>query len=357
MNIKFTCPHCSHTTQLASSTEGMKGNCPSCKTEVVITPDEPDSEWHPKASGLNPETSSTQDRKAAKSQDRAAKKAQKAIQRGQLLLAKQQQEEHTVPEERRPISRQFVVWFDFRAWSLRRKGIGIACVIVMGIALFNFTRSEGFYKNSQMQEIYEAQQSEHEEKHKIPADVHYAIINEEVFQHYKRSLDIRLNKEVTKEVLNTIANEIKAASSKEYDKTFIGYYLLGDDTSGVYWATTHFTPNLQVKILSGNRITNTPQQKVTDDSSREVIGSWRETGGLRAMLVISKTGSKYFLETTYSDGSGNLVVVRETKGPQGQRFEKIPSNSSGDHFLLRPNGELEMHDDEGLIYKCIKLGT
>ena len=41
-NILFTCPHCSHTTELASRTEGMKGNCPSCKTEVVITPDNPE---------------------------------------------------------------------------------------------------------------------------------------------------------------------------------------------------------------------------------------------------------------------------------------------------------------------------
>ena len=48
-NINFTCPHCSHTTELASSTEGMKGNCPSCKTEVVITPDNPEPSIVPTA--------------------------------------------------------------------------------------------------------------------------------------------------------------------------------------------------------------------------------------------------------------------------------------------------------------------
>ena len=55
-NINFTCPHCSYTTQLASSTEGMKGNCPSCKAEVVITPDNPESEWLVMSSGLKSET-------------------------------------------------------------------------------------------------------------------------------------------------------------------------------------------------------------------------------------------------------------------------------------------------------------
>jgi sulfatase modifying factor 1 len=348
-NINFTCPHCSYTTQLASSTESMKGNCPSCKAEVLITPDNTQSEWHPTASGLNPKTPAPQSDRVATFQEKVDERIKSA------LLARQQQKKNTATEVRSSESPKRAHWFDFRIWSLRRKGIGIACVIVIAIALFNFTRSEGLYKNRRTQEVYDAQQSQPEEKDKIPADVHYAIINEEVLQHYKRSLDIKLNKEVTKDVLNAIANEIKAASSKEYDKTFIGYYLPGDDTSGVYWATTHFTPNLQVKILSGSRITNTPQQKVTDDSSREVVGSWRELGNFRCTLVISKKDSTYFLKTTYNDGSGNLVAVRETKGPQGQRFEKIPSNKSGDHFLLRPNGELEMRDDEGLIYKCIKL--
>jgi TPR repeat protein len=48
-NVNFTCPHCSHTTELASSTEGMKGNCPSCKAEVVITPDIPEPSIVPTA--------------------------------------------------------------------------------------------------------------------------------------------------------------------------------------------------------------------------------------------------------------------------------------------------------------------
>ena len=51
-NISFTCPHCSYRTSLASSTVGMKGNCPSCKTEVVITPDASESESLVMSSGL-----------------------------------------------------------------------------------------------------------------------------------------------------------------------------------------------------------------------------------------------------------------------------------------------------------------
>jgi phage FluMu protein Com len=36
-NINFTCPHCSFSKQLPASSEGMQGNCPSCKAVVTIT--------------------------------------------------------------------------------------------------------------------------------------------------------------------------------------------------------------------------------------------------------------------------------------------------------------------------------
>ena len=138
--------------------------------------------------------------------------------------------------------------------------------------------------------------------------------------------------------------------------TFIGYYLPDDDTSGAYWATTHFTPDLQVEILNLTRIADPgPPQQVGDDSLREVIGSWLETGGFRTTLVIFTTDARYFIETLYNDGSSSLAEVKESKTPLGQRFEKIPGNDSGDHWLLRPSGELELRNAERLIYKCIRL--
>ena len=54
-NINFTCPHCSYTTELAANTEGMKGNCPSCKAEVVVTPDNPETSIVPTANNLSGE--------------------------------------------------------------------------------------------------------------------------------------------------------------------------------------------------------------------------------------------------------------------------------------------------------------
>jgi len=48
-NINFTCPHCSRLMQLPAVLEGKQGKCPSCKAEVVITPDNPEPSIVPTA--------------------------------------------------------------------------------------------------------------------------------------------------------------------------------------------------------------------------------------------------------------------------------------------------------------------
>jgi len=64
----------------------MQGNCPSCKAEVVITPDNTESEWHPTASDLNSETPTPQSHRVATFEDKVDKKSHEAIQSGQELL-------------------------------------------------------------------------------------------------------------------------------------------------------------------------------------------------------------------------------------------------------------------------------
>lgn len=83
----------------------------------------------------------------------------------------------------------------------------------------------------------------------IPADVTYKVIGREIIPGKKRSVDIRINRRVSKKVLHLIALEVKNADSNSYDRTFIGYYLPGMKVNSGYWATTHANPNLEVKIL------------------------------------------------------------------------------------------------------------
>ena len=76
----------------------------------------------------------------------------------------------------------------------------------------------------------------------IPDDVSYSIIDSTARAGIKRSLDVRLNKRVAEDTLHAIALKLKSQDSRDYDRTFITYYLPGMTVGAGAWATTHFTP-------------------------------------------------------------------------------------------------------------------
>lgn len=77
----------------------------------------------------------------------------------------------------------------------------------------------------------------------------YTVINDDEVQGIKKSLDIRLEKELSEEELYSLANEIKSKIKGQYQNVFISYYLPSMEVGKGAWATSHFTPSLQVKIL------------------------------------------------------------------------------------------------------------
>jgi len=80
----------------------------------------------------------------------------------------------------------------------------------------------------------------------------YSIVKESSFHHYKRSLSIRLNGEVSEDTLRAIALELKAKETKAFERTFICYYLPNMKVDSGAWATTHFNPDLEVRFMPSN---------------------------------------------------------------------------------------------------------
>ena len=65
----------------------------------------------------------------------------------------------------------------------------------------------------------------------------------------KCGLTVRLSKKVSRETLRQLAIKLRANECKKYDRVFITYYLPGMTVGAGAWATTHFNPNLDVRIL------------------------------------------------------------------------------------------------------------
>lgn len=76
----------------------------------------------------------------------------------------------------------------------------------------------------------------------------FTLVSDDYLLHHKRTVEVTLSEELSEEQLTALAKSIKAAAKQSTDRTFIGYRMMGSTEAG-YWATTHYNPDLEVKII------------------------------------------------------------------------------------------------------------
>ncbi|MGB7060741.1 MAG: hypothetical protein WBF13_00125 [Candidatus Zixiibacteriota bacterium] len=193
-------------------------------------------------------------------------------------------------------------------------------------------------------------------KEAIPKDVTYSIIDTKVVPGVKRSLDVRLNRKVTEDVLRSIALQLKSQDPKEYERIFITYYLPDMKLGAGAWATTHFNPDLDIRILGLTAEQEKNLLNEATDSSREVIGTWLdESPVIGSKITIYRQNGKLYMEQIFGDGSSSKEEMTKKASSRGQRFEEKTSSSSGDYYLVNTRGDLEMRDREGLVATASKV--
>jgi len=145
-----------------------------------------------------------------------------------------------------------------------------------------------------------------------------------------------------------IALKLRAGDSREYDRTFIVYYLPGMPVGAGGWATTHFDPTLDVRILG---LTVQEERALVTEpvtSVRDVIGRWLdEFSG--SQIVIYREGGTLFVEQKFKDGSALKEELVEKPSPLGRRFDNKQGSSFGDHRVIDRAGDLQIRDNVGLI--------
>jgi len=187
-------------------------------------------------------------------------------------------------------------------------------------------------------------------------DATYSIIDTKIIPGVKRSLAVRLNCKVTEGVLRSIALQLKRQDSKNYERTFITYYLPDMKLGAGAWATTHFNPDLDIRILGLTAEQEKNLLNEATDSSREVIGTWLDNSPvIGSRIMIYQKNHKFYMEQKFKNGSTSTTEMVEKASSKGRRFEEKKGSSSGDHYLIDRNGNLQMRDQYGLVATARKV--
>ena len=181
----------------------------------------------------------------------------------------------------------------------------------------------------------------------VPAEATYSVIQTNIVTGIRKSIDVRLDEEVSEASLRAIALELKSGDSRHYERTFIVYYLPGMPVGAGGWANTHFDPALEVRILGlagpGERA-DVSESLISD---RKDIGSWLdEVSGIQ--IVMYREGGKSYVEQYFRDGKFLKEELAGNPSTGGQRLETT-GGSGGSHWVIDPAGNLQIRDNVGLI--------
>lgn len=186
----------------------------------------------------------------------------------------------------------------------------------------------------------------------LPSDVVFSIVDSNTVPGIKRSLSVRLNKKISEESLRAIALELRAQDPQAYNRTFIAYYLPGMEVGAGAWATTHFDPDLTVQILGPTAEAEARMVAEPPATGRTVVGRWMDDRPyIGGPITIYSDGNNFFLEQVLAiDGSTLKLDLIERSSPSGRRFDdRDQVSGTGDHWIVDPNGALQIRDHDGLI--------
>lgn len=187
----------------------------------------------------------------------------------------------------------------------------------------------------------------------VPDDVAYSIIETDTIPGVRQILRVRIDRRVPESTLRAIALQLKSKQRQEFRSTFITYLLKGEVLGTTGWATTHFMPDLRVRILGLSADEVAMLVAAPAPPSDEIIGMWL-VGAFR--IAIYRKDEKLFMQRMLGDGGFLTDEMVERRDGQWRRFDFADSSDDDVHYVIVSNERLQLwHDNEHLVSVSWKI--
>ncbi|WP_417811509.1 hypothetical protein [Thalassospira alkalitolerans] len=172
----------------------------------------------------------------------------------------------------------------------------------------------------------------------------YEITKDEKLGSIKRTVEIELVEKVDTKRLKVIAESIH---KEGFERTFIGYRIKGENRP-TYWATTHYNPTLEVRIISPSF----PDSEAMETGSPQgkVLGEWLVQYGFEYVVTFVEVDGVISIHSKFADGSSSndTAIVEVFHGQK--RFYTDSGKKHGEYFVIAKSGDLEMWSSNGNYY-------
>jgi len=165
----------------------------------------------------------------------------------------------------------------------------------------------------------------------------------------KCNIEIELKEKVSKDKLISIANKLRSTRTS-YDFLWIFYYLPNMKTGIGAWATTHFTPQLQVNILGPTTEEETKLKTNAKIVDGNIIGEFFETQYTSGTYTVYEKNKKIFIKIGFKDGSSSINEMAKKELKNGTKLNYKNGDSNGEYFILTEKGILEFYNSENKMF-------
>lgn len=170
----------------------------------------------------------------------------------------------------------------------------------------------------------------------------------------KLSVCIRLPHRISEQELREIANEVRNNAGRRYDRLFILYYLPGMKVDAGAWASSHFMPELDVKILGSTVATESKLLEVSRvrDVIADYVGQWKksDTPGFHYLVRIYEKDRRWFIEHRFESRECTTEEVVVFSAENQVRF--VLKDRFDDYLKNLDDPEYYTIDDDGNLAIC-----
>lgn len=163
---------------------------------------------------------------------------------------------------------------------------------------------------------------------------------------YKRSVEVLLNERVDEKQLEAIAEYLYEDRD---GNTFIGYHLDGEGDYA-YWATSHYNPDLNVRIMGSTQDEQAEMAGHGIEEQEGLIGRWNVSRGYNSVITFYEKDGQKRISQKFQDGSEMDLELYEQEVNGDIRYSDDTGKDIGEYFVIGDNGKLQFWSENGNYY-------
>lgn len=179
----------------------------------------------------------------------------------------------------------------------------------------------------------------------------FNIRSEENKRDIKRVVKVDLPKRINENKIKIIANEIKLGDRKEYERTFIIFFIPEMQNA---WATVSFDPDYKLTMLGSSEQNHEVLEAKDVTITGKKIGEWNANWGFEYKVIYEEKDGKVLRHQVFSDGEQKPeeIQVIDIKGKKA--YQDSTGKEHGEYYIINKDGDLEFWSENGNFYTAKK---